>query len=147
MFNYVLDKKKSEKTLNENHFVASTIVSTPMIKNIAKYYNVDCKLSLTGFKWIAKMIEDFPDQKFLIGGEESFGLMIGDAVRDKDALSASLAACEMISYYKQKNSSVFKELIKLYCLHGFYKEKLVSIVKGGEKGQNEIKKIINGFNV
>ena len=145
MFNYVLDKKKSEKTLNKNHFVASTIVSTPMIKNIAKYYNVDCKLSLTGFKWIAKMIEDFPNQKFLIGGEESFGLMIGDSVRDKDALTASLAACEMISYYKQKNSSVFKELIKLYCLHGFYKEKLVSIVKGGEKGQNEIKKIINGF--
>ncbi len=145
MFNYVLDKKKSEKTLNENHFVASTIVSTPMIKNIAKYYNIDCKLSLTGFKWIAKMIEDFPNQKFLIGGEESFGLMIGDSVRDKDALTASLAACEMISYYKQKNSSVFKELIKLYCLHGFYKEKLVSIVKGGEKGQNEIKKIINGF--
>ena len=145
MFNYVLDKKKSEKTLNENHFVASTIVSTPMIKNIAKYYNVECKLSLTGFKWIAKMIEDFPDQKFLIGGEESFGLMIGDAVRDKDALTASLAACEMISYYKQKNSSVFKELIKLYCLHGFYKEKLVSIVKNGEKGQDEIKKIINGF--
>ena len=145
MFNYVLDKKKSEKTLNKNHFVASTIVSTPMIKNIAKYYNVDFKLSLTGFKWIAKMIEDFPDQKFLIGGEESFGLMIGDAVRDKDALTASLAACEMISYYKQKNSSVFKELIKLYCLHGFYKEKLVSIVKNGEKGQDEIKKIINGF--
>ena len=145
MFNYVLDKKKSEKTLNKNHFVASTIVSTPMIKKIAKYYNVDCKLSLTGFKWIAKMIEDFPDQKFLIGGEESFGLMIGDSVRDKDALTASLAACEMISYYKQKNSSVFKELIKLYCLHGFYKEKLVSIVKNGEKGQDEIKKIINGF--
>ena len=145
MFNYILDKKKSEKTLNKNHFIASTIVSTPMIENIAKYYNVDCKLSLTGFKWIAKMIEDFPDQKFLIGGEESFGLMIGDTVRDKDALTASLAACEMTSYYKQKNSSVFKELIKLYCLHGFYKEKLVSIVKNGEKGQNEIKKIINGY--
>ena len=145
MFNYILDKKKSEKTLNKNHFIASTIVSTPMIKNIAKYYNVNCKLSLTGFKWIAKMIEDFPEQKFLIGGEESFGLMIGDTVRDKDAISASLAACEMISYYKQKNSSVFKELVKLYCLHGFYKEKLVSIVKVGEKGQNEIKKIINGF--
>ncbi len=145
MFNYILDKKKSEKKLKKNHFIASTIVSTPMIKNIADYYSVDCKLSLTGFKWIAKMIEDFPDQKFLVGGEESYGLMIGDTVRDKDALTASLAACEMTSYYKQKNSSVFKELIKLYCLHGFYKEKLVSIVKNGEKGQNEIKKIINGY--
>ena len=145
IFNYILDKKKSEKTLRKNHFLASTIVSTPMIKNIANYYKVDIKLSLTGFKWIAKMIEDFPDQKFLVGGEESFGLMIGDAVRDKDALTASITACEMVSYYKQKNSSVFNELIKLYCLHGFYKEKLVSIVKKGEKGQNEIKKIINGF--
>ena len=145
IFDYILNKKKSEKKLNKSHFVASTVVSTPMIKNIANYYNVDCKLSLTGFKWIAKMIEDFPDQKFLVGGEESFGLMIGDDVRDKDALTASLAACEMISYYKEKNSSAFKELIKLYTIHGFYKEKLISIVKKGEKGKNEINKIIDDF--
>ena len=145
IFDYILNKKKSEKKLNKSHFVASTVVSTPMIKNIADYYNVDCKLSLTGFKWIAKMIEDFPDQKFLVGGEESFGLMIGDDVRDKDALTASLAACEMISYYKEKNSSAFKELIKLYTIHGFYKEKLISIVKKGEKGKNEINKIIDDF--
>ena len=145
IFDYILNKNKSEKKLNKSHFVASTVVSTPMIKNIANYYNVDCKLSLTGFKWIAKMIEDFPDQKFLVGGEESFGLMIGDDVRDKDALTASLAACEMISYYKEKNSSAFKELIKLYTIHGFYKEKLISIVKKGEKGKNEINKIIDDF--
>ena len=145
IFDYILNKKKSEKKLNKSYFVASTVVSTPMIKNIADYYNVDCKLSLTGFKWIAKMIEDFPDQKFLVGGEESFGLMIGDDVRDKDALTASLAACEMISYYKEKNSSAFKELIKLYTIHGFYKEKLISIVKKGEKGKNEINKIIDDF--
>ena len=145
IFDYILNKKKSEKKLNKSHFVASTVVSTPMIKNIANYYNVDCKLSLTGFKWIAKMIEDFPDQKFLVGGEESFGLMIGDDVRDKDALTASLAACEMISYYKENNSSAFKELIKLYTIHGFYKEKLISIVKKGEKGKNEINKIIDDF--
>ena len=145
IFDYILNKNKSEKKLNKSHFVASTVVSTPMIKNIANYYNVDCKLSLTGFKWIAKMIEDFPDQKFLVGGEESFGLMIGDDVRDKDALTASLAACEMISFYKEKNSSAFKELIKLYTIHGFYKEKLISIVKKGEKGKNEINKIIDDF--
>ena len=145
MFDYILKMKKSDKVLNKNYFVASTIVSTPMIKNIATYYNVDCKLSLTGFKWIAKMIEDFPDQKFIIGGEESFGLMIGDDVRDKDALTASLAAYEMMSYYKENNSSVFEELVKLYCRHGFYKEKLVSIVKKGQKGQEEIENLINGF--
>ena len=145
MFDYILKRKKTAITLNKNYFIASTIVSTPMIKNIAKYYNVDYKLSLTGFKWIAKMIEDFPDQKFIVGGEESYGLMIGDDVRDKDALTASLAAFEMMSYYKENNSSVFNELVKLYVLHGFYKEKLISIVKHGQKGQEEIKSLIDSY--
>ena len=145
MFDYILKRKKTAITLNKNYFIASTIVSTPMIKNIAKYYNVDYKLSLTGFKWIAKMIEDFPDQKFIVGGEESYGLMIGDDVRDKDALTASLAAYEMMSYYKENNSSVFDELVKLYILHGFYKEKLISIVKHGQKGQEEIKSLIDSY--
>ena len=145
MFDYILKRKKTAIALNKNYFIASTIVSTPMIKNIAKYYNVDYKLSLTGFKWIAKMIEDFPDQKFVVGGEESYGLMIGDDVRDKDALTASLAAFEMMSYYKENNSSVFNELVKLYVLHGFYKEKLISIVKHGQKGQEEIKNLIDSY--
>ena len=145
MFDYILKRKKTAIALNKNYFIASTIVSTPMIKNIAKYYNVDYKLSLTGFKWIAKMIEDFPDQKFILGGEESYGLMIGDDVRDKDALTASLAAFEMMSYYKENNSSVFNELVKLYVLHGFYKEKLISIVKHGQRGQEEIKSLINSY--
>ena len=145
MFDYILKRKKTAIALNKNYFIASTIVSTPMIKNIAKYYNVDYKLSLTGFKWIAKMIEDFPDQKFVVGGEESYGLMIGDDVRDKDALTASLAAFEMMSYYKENNSSAFNELVKLYVLHGFYKEKLISIVKHGQKGQEEIKSLINSY--
>ena len=145
MFDYILKRKKTAIALNKNYFIASTIVSTPMIKNIAKYYNVDYKLSLTGFKWIAKMIEDFPDQKFIVGGEESYGLMICDDVRDKDALTASLAAFEMMSYYKENNSSVFNELVKLYILHGFYKEKLISIVKYGQKGQEEIKSLIDSY--
>ena len=145
MFDYILKRKKTAIALNKNYFIASTIVSTPMIKNIAKFYNVDYKLSLTGFKWIAKMIEDFPDQKFVVGGEESYGLMIGDDVRDKDALTASLAAFEMMSYYKENNSSVFNELVKLYVLHGFYKEKLISIVKHGQKGQEEIKSLIDSY--
>jgi len=145
MFDYILKRKKTAIALNKNYFIASTIVSTPMIKNIAKYYNVEYKLSLTGFKWIAKMIEDFANQKFIVGGEESYGLMIGDDVRDKDALTASLAAYEMMSYYKENNSSVFNELVKLYVLHGFYKEKLISIVKNGQKGQEEIKSLIDSY--
>ena len=145
MFDYILKRKKTAIALNKNYFIASTIVSTPMIKNIAKYYNVDYKLSLTGFKWIAKMIKDFPNQKFILGGEESYGLMIGDDVRDKDALTASLAAFEMMSYYKENDSSIFNELVKLYILHGFYKEKLISIVKHGQKGQEEIKNLIDSY--
>ncbi|MGB1611704.1 MAG: phospho-sugar mutase, partial [Flavobacteriaceae bacterium] len=122
MTQFILDRVKREQ--NQDYFIGSTVVSTPMMSVLASHYNVDCKIGLTGFKWIAKMIEDFPNQEFLVGGEESYGLMIGNDVRDKDALTASLAAFEMMSYYKENKSSVFEELVKLYCLHGFYKEKL-----------------------
>ena len=145
VFDYLLKLKSNSEELNKDYFIASTIVSTPMIKKIALKYNVDCKLSLTGFKWIAKMIEDFPNQKFIAGGEESYGLMIGDEVRDKDAITASLLAYEMMSFYKQNNTSVFHQLIKLYIKYGFYKEKLISIVKEGQKGQKEINDIIEHF--
>ena len=145
VFDYLLKLKSNNEELNKDYFIASTIVSTPMIKKIALNYNVDCKLSLTGFKWIAKMIEDFPNQKFIAGGEESYGLMIGDEVRDKDAITASLLAYEMMSFYKQNNTSVFHQLIKLYIKYGFYKEKLISIVKEGQKGQKEINDIIEHF--
>ena len=145
VFDYLLKLKSNNKELNKDYFIASTIVSTPMIKKIALNYNVDCKLSLTGFKWIAKMIEDFPNQKFIAGGEESYGLMIGDEVRDKDAITASLLAYEMMSFYKQNNTSVFHQLIKLYIKYGFYKEKLISIVKEGQKGQKEINDLIEHF--
>ena len=91
------------------------------------------------------MIEDFPNQKFIAGGEESYGLMIGDEVRDKDAITASLLAYEMMSFYKQNNTSVFHQLIKLYIKYGFYKEKLISIVKEGQKGQKEINDIIDSY--
>ena len=93
-----------------------------MVEKIAEYYNIDCKLSLTGFKWIAKMIDENPNQKFIAGGEESYGLMIGDYIRDKDSITASLVAYEMMCYYRE-NSSIFNELINLYLKHGFYKEK------------------------
>ena len=145
VFDYLLKLKSKNEELNKDYFIASTIVSTPMIKKIALNYNVDCKLSLTGFKWIAKMIEDFPNQKFIAGGEESYGLMIGDEVRDKDAITASLLAYEMMSFYKQNNTSVFHQLIKLYIKYGFYKEKLISIVKEGQKGQKEINDLIEHF--
>ena len=145
VFNYLLEQKSNNQKLNKKKFIASTIVSTPMVEKIAEYYNIDCKLSLTGFKWIAKMIDENPNQEFIAGGEESYGLMIGDYIRDKDSITASLVAYEMMCYYREKNSSIFNELINLYLKHGFYKEKLISIIKKGKSGKDEISKIIEKY--
>ena len=145
VFNYLLEQKSNNQRLNKKKFIASTIVSTPMVEKIAEYYNIDCKLSLTGFKWIAKMIDENPNQEFIAGGEESYGLMVGDYIRDKDSITASLVAYEMMCYYREKNSSIFNELINLYIKHGFYKEKLISIIKKGKSGKEEISKIIEKY--
>ena len=128
--------------INGTQFIGSTIVSTPMMMELATDYNVECKVGLTGFKWIAKMIKDFPDQQFIGGGEESFGFMVGDAVRDKDAVAASLLICEVAAQAKANGSSVYKELIKLYVKYGFYKECLVSLTKKGIDGLAEINQIM-----
>ena len=145
MIDFLLNSLKSEDKLNTNQFIATTIVSTPLVKEIANYYNLDCKVCLTGFKWIAKMIEDYPKSSFLIGGEESYGMMISDFVRDKDAITASLFACEIATYLKQNDSSIFNNLIDIYIRHGLYKEELVSITKKGKEGKVAIENIIDGF--
>ena len=145
MINFLLNQLKSKGKLKSNQFIATTIVSTPLVNEIAKYYNIDCKLCLTGFKWIAKMIDDYPKLPFLIGGEESYGIMIGDFVRDKDAITASLFACEIAAYLKENVSSIYNSLIDIYIKHGFYKEELVSITKKGKQGQIEINNIIEKF--
>ena len=145
VFDYLLSKINENKSLDNSYYIASTVVSTPMIEKIGKFHNVDVKLGLTGFKWIAKMIEDFPNQNFIAGGEESYGIMIGSNVRDKDAISASLLVSEMMSFYQEKNSSIFEELIKIYQKIGFYKERLISVKKTGEKGLNEINDIMTNF--
>ncbi|MHA7057610.1 phospho-sugar mutase [Aquimarina sp. M1] len=136
---WFLLKHYKEKGLKGNEFIASTIVSTPMMQNLAEAYDIEYKEVLTGFKWIAKLIKDFPEKHFIGGGEESFGFMVGDFVRDKDAVTATLLACEIVAYTKSKGSSFYKELLELYVSHGFYKENLVSLVKKGIKGAEEIK--------
>ena len=145
MIDFLLNNLKSENKLNTSQFIATTIVSTPLVGKIANYYNLDCKLCLTGFKWIAKMIEDYPKSSFLIGGEESYGMMISDFVRDKDAITASLFACEIANYLKENGSSIFNNLIDIYIKYGLYKEKLVSITKKGKEGKIAIENIIDGF--
>ena len=133
----------SKKNVNKSCFIGSTIVSTPMIKKLAKYHDVDIKMGLTGFKWIAKMIKDFPNKKFIGGGEESYGYLVGDFVRDKDAITSTLLACELGSECKSNGESIYDYLIDCYVKYGFFKERLISIEKKGIKGSNEIKSIMD----
>ncbi|MEM8848121.1 MAG: phospho-sugar mutase [Bacteroidota bacterium] len=144
MTKFLLDQHK-EKGFKGNEFIATTIVSTPMMEQMAKSYGVEFKTALTGFKWIGKMIKDFPDSYFIGGGEESFGYMVGDFVRDKDAVTSTLLACEIASDAKAKGSSFYEELIKCYVSFGFYKENLVSLTKKGISGAEEIKQMLKDF--
>ena len=144
MTKFLLDQRK-KKGITGKEFIASTIVSTPMMDSLAKGYGVECKTALTGFKWIAKMIKDFPDQPFIGGGEESFGFMVGDFVRDKDAVTSTLLACEIGANAKANGSSFYKDLIDCYMDYGFFKEKLISLTKKGMSGAEEIKQMMIDF--
>ncbi|MES2805899.1 phospho-sugar mutase [Flavobacterium sp. 11] len=139
---FLLEQWKKAGKINGKQFVGSTIVSTPMMMELATNYGVECKVGLTGFKWIAKMIKDFPELEFIGGGEESFGYMVGDAVRDKDAVAATLLICEVAAQAKAKGSTVYKELLQLYVDNGFYKEYLVSLTKKGMDGLQEINQMM-----
>lgn len=144
---YLLQKRARAKKLHSNCFIASTVVSTPMIQKMAEHYGVQYKNTLTGFKWIAKLIEDFTDLEFIGGGEESFGYLVGDSVRDKDAISASLLACEIANEALQNGSSFFELLMECYRKYGAYKEHLVSITKKGKQGVEYIAKQMENFRV
>ena len=142
MTHYLLEQWRKAGKLDGKQFIGSTIVSTPMMLELASAYNVECKVGLTGFKWIAKFIKDFPELKFIGGGEESFGFMVGDAVRDKDAVGAILLMCEIAAQAKEKGSSVYKVLQQMFVDFGFYKEHLISITKKGIEGANQIKQMM-----
>ena len=139
---FLLEQWKKQNKITGTEFIGSTIVSTPMMLELASAYGIECKVGLTGFKWIAKFIKDFPNQKFIGGGEESFGFMVGDAVRDKDAVAATLLVCEIAAQAKEKGSSLYQELLKMYVDFGFYKEHLISITKKGIEGSNEIRQMM-----
>ncbi|MCG2610516.1 phospho-sugar mutase [Flavobacterium sp. SM15] len=142
MTHFLLQQWKKQGKLTGTEFVGSTIVSTPMMLELASGFDVECKVGLTGFKWIAKMIKDFPNQKFIGGGEESFGFMVGDSVRDKDAVASTLLVCEIAAQAKEKGSSLYKELQQMYVDFGLYKEHLISITKKGMDGASEIKQMM-----
>ena len=145
LLEYLCEKWKNENKLNGNQFIGSTIVSTPLINKISNYYNIECKLGLTGFKWIAKMIKDHPELDFIGGGEESFGFMVGDFVRDKDAITSTLLACEIAAQLKSKGDSMYSKLQDIHMKHGIFREKLVSLTKKGINGNKEINSIMESF--
>ena len=145
LIEYLCQKWKVENKLNGNQFIGSTIVSTPLIDKIAKAYNIECKLGLTGFKWIAKMIKDYPELDFIGGGEESFGFMVGDFVRDKDAITSTLLSCEIAALLKNEGDSMYSKLQDIHMKYGLYKEKLISLTKKGIHGNKEINNMMNSF--
>ncbi len=142
MTDFLLKQWKKQGKLQGKEFIGSTIVSTPMMAALAKNYNVEYKEGLTGFKWIAKMIKDFPGSNFIGGGEESFGYMVGDFVRDKDAVTSTLLALEIAAQAKANGRSFYEDLIQLYVDNGYYKERLISLTKKGIEGAQEIKQIM-----
>lgn len=139
---FLLEQWKKENRLDKNSFVASTIVSTPMLKNVTESYGAQYHEVLTGFKWIAKLIKDHPELNFIGGGEESFGFMVGDFVRDKDATTSTLLACEIAAQMKANGSSFYEKLLDLYVEFGLYREELISLVKKGIDGEMQIKQMM-----
>ena len=145
-FAYMMEARKAKGIAKPNDMVITTIVTTEMINEVAKQNEVNCYNVLTGFKWIAELIKEKEDKEnYVIGGEESFGLMIGDQIRDKDAISAVALLCEMAAYEKSKGKSLFDKMIELYIQYGFYYETLISITKKGMNGQQEIKAMMEGY--
>jgi len=128
-----------------NEFIASTIVSTPMIAKMAAHYGVRFEQTLTGFKWIGKLIKDHPELKFIGGGEESYGYMVGDFVRDKDAVTSSLLAAEIACELKSKGLTLYDYLLDCYVKYGLYQERLISVTKKGQSGAQEIEAMMKGF--
>ncbi len=145
-FAYMMEARRKKGIAQPNDMVVSTIVTTAMINEVAKQNSVTCYDVLTGFKWIASLIKEKEGKEnYIIGGEESFGLMIGDKIRDKDAVSAVCILCEMAAVEKNNGSTLFDKLLDMYVQYGFYLETLISITKKGMNGQKEIADMMRGY--
>ncbi len=143
---YILDQWKKLGKITGKEFIGSTIVTSDIFFDIAEKFGVECKSGLTGFKWIGKMIRDFEgEQKFVCGGEESFGFMTGDFVRDKDSCGSILLACEIAAFCKANGSSMFQYMIDIYKEIGMYYEGLINVVRRGRTGAEEILQMMKDF--
>jgi len=138
LVHYILEAYKRNGTLPANGFTAATVVTTDLIAEISAAYEVPCYRCLTGFKWIADIIKNKPEEQFLVGGEESYGYLIGDAVRDKDAVASAVMIAEMAANAKVQGRTVLQQLEAIHREFGQYQERLISITKKGRSGAQEI---------
>ncbi|MFY0684595.1 MAG: phospho-sugar mutase [Balneola sp.] len=146
IINYMLTAWKNAGKLNGNQYIVKTIVTSYLIDRIAESYNVECFNTLTGFKYIGKLMTDLEGKKeFIAGGEESYGYLIGEHVRDKDAVVSAVIIAEMAAYYKDNGSSLYEALLEMYAEHGLFQEKLISITKKGKSGAEEIQQMMKDF--
>ena len=146
ILNYMLTAWKEADKLTGNEYVVKTIVTSYLIDRIAESYGVQCFNTLTGFKYIGEMITRLKGEKtFIAGGEESYGYLIGEHVRDKDAVVSSVIIAEMAAFYKDNGSSLFEALIDMYVEHGLFVERLVSVTKKGKAGAEEIQNMMLNF--
>ena len=144
LFDYILKQKRISNSLPKNGFVASTVVTSALLGDIAKSYSIPVYNTLTGFKWIAELINKLEGEKeFIIGGEESYGYLIGSFVRDKDAISASALLAEVASWYLDQGLSFYSQLMNIYAVHGTHEDSLFSVIKKGQKGAQEIQEIMS----
>ncbi len=143
---YILDQWKKKGKIKGKEFIGSTIVTSDIFFDIAEKFGVDCKVGLTGFKWIGKMIRDHEGkEKFVCGGEESFGFMTGDFVRDKDSCGSILLACEIAAGLKAEGRTMFEYLLDIYQDLGLYYEGLINVVKKGKQGAEDIQEMMRNF--
>lgn len=143
---YLIKQWEAKGKLKGNEYIVKTIVTSELISDIAKGAGVEYFDVLTGFKWIAEVIRNLEGKKtFIGGGEESYGFMIGDFVRDKDAVTACCIFAECAAWAASKGKSLYELLLDIYLEYGLYKENLVNVVKKGMSGQAEIKAMMEGF--
>ncbi|QJB29983.1 phospho-sugar mutase [Chitinophaga oryzae] len=146
LFNYIVEGRRRKGLQQSNDYIAKTIVTSDLIDVFAAKNNINCYNTLTGFKWIADLIRrKEPQETFICGGEESYGYMIGNNIRDKDAISSVAMICEMAAYARSQGKSLFELLVNVYLQYGYYKEHLISITKKGMKGADEIAEMMRGY--
>jgi phosphoglucomutase len=146
LIHYLLEQWKANNKINKANYIVKTIVTTDLIDDIAREFNIDCFNTLTGFKWIADIIGKLEgDREFIVGGEESYGYMVGESVRDKDAVASCAILAELVAFCKQNGQTLFDRLISIYQQYGYYRESLISITKPGKSGAEEIQQIMRNL--